>query len=93
VGNFRLFELPGNGVMQISDGGPYLSTFFEPGKEIVGYDTVDGLIESIEYYLAHPSERLEIARAGYRAAMERHGFKTRMLELVKLVRPNVEAVC
>jgi len=91
VGSFRLFELPANGVMQISDGGSYLSSFFEPGKEIVGYEDVDGLIELVEYYLTHEAERIDIARAGYRAVLARHTFKGRMLELEKLLGPHVRS--
>ena len=34
---YRLFDLPANGVMQISDGGDYLEQFFSVGEEIVSY--------------------------------------------------------
>lgn len=66
VGGYRLFDLPANGVMQISDGGPYLGTFFEVGKEIESYKNADELIDKIKYYLAHDAEREQIALNGYR---------------------------
>ena len=72
VGNLRLFELPGNGVMQISDGGEYLSECFEVGKEIESYETVEELIDKVKYYLAHDEERERIARAGYRRGMKNY---------------------
>ena len=81
VGSYRLFDLPANGVMQISDGGDSLGAFFEPGKEIVGYRTTEELITKIRYYLDHPEEREAIARAGYRRAMRDHRFGLRMREL------------
>jgi spore maturation protein CgeB len=86
VGNFRLLELPGNGVMQLSDGGPYLSRWFEDGREIVGYEGADDLVARVAYYLDHEEERLRIARAGYRAVVQRHRLKTRMGELAGLIR-------
>ncbi|HEV2722523.1 MAG TPA: glycosyltransferase [Thermoanaerobaculia bacterium] len=79
VGSFRMFDLPANGVMQISDGGEYLQDFFDVGREIVGYDSVGDLIEKIHYYLANDEERREIALAGYRRTMRDHriGFRLR----------------
>jgi hypothetical protein len=66
VGSYRLFELPGNGVAQISDGGPYLDRFFNVGSEIDRYTSPDELIARIEYYLAHDEERKELALNGFR---------------------------
>jgi spore maturation protein CgeB len=74
VGNFRLFELPANGVMQISDGSEYLSRYFEIGKEVAAYENADELIEKIYYYLDHSEERLNIARAGYRRVFNQYRF-------------------
>ena len=67
VGSFRLYELPANGVMQISDGDKYLDTFFKEGDEIVGYkdSDADDLIDKIKFYLAHDVERERIARNAY----------------------------
>jgi len=53
VGNYRLFDLPGNGVMQLSDGDEYLNQYFEVGEEIIGYKDADDLIEKIHYNLHH----------------------------------------
>ncbi|HEV2718822.1 MAG TPA: glycosyltransferase [Thermoanaerobaculia bacterium] len=68
VGSYRLFELPANGVMQISDGGEYLDSFFRVGEEIVRHQRSD-LIDKIRYYLDHDEERNRIALAGYRKVM------------------------
>lgn len=66
VGSYRLFDLPANGVMQISDGGAYLGDFFEVGKEIESYVDAAELIEKVRYFLAHDEERQRIAQAGFR---------------------------
>lgn len=66
VGNYRMFELPANGVFQLSDGGVYLRHFFEPGSELVGYANIEELLGKIDHYLTYERERIEIARAGFR---------------------------
>jgi hypothetical protein len=85
VGNFRMFELPANGVMQISDGGEYLQEFFAPGAEIVGADEVDRLIEHLEYFLAHEQLRIDIAIQGYRAVLGRHRLAHRIEHLADML--------
>jgi spore maturation protein CgeB len=85
VGSYRLFELPANGVMQISDGGAYLDAFFERGREIVGYRDLDDMIDKIRYYLDHDGERLEIARNGYRRAMRDHRAAHRLQQAGALI--------
>lgn len=76
LGNQRLYHLPANGVMQISDCAHSLHHVFEPGREIVGYEGVDDLIDKIRYYLRNDSERLSIARNGYRRTMRDYRFAT-----------------
>lgn len=71
VGGYRFYELPVNGVMQISDGGEYLNAFYQEGDEIVGYkdSDADDLIDRIRFYLAHDAERERIARNAYQRVM------------------------
>lgn len=66
VGSYRLFDLPANGVMQISDGGIYLEKFFSVGSEVISYRDTDELIDRVNYYLTHDDEREQIAINGFR---------------------------
>ncbi|HSV98643.1 MAG TPA: glycosyltransferase [Sedimentisphaerales bacterium] len=81
LGGFRFYELPGNGVMQISDGDEYLPHFYDVGNEIVAYSDVDDLIDKIRYYLANEEERNRIAVNGYGRVMRdyRMGHLLRIL--------------
>jgi spore maturation protein CgeB len=85
VGNYRLFDLAANGVMQISDGGPWLDQFFEVGREIVRYRTLDDLVSLVRHYLAHDQERERIAANGYSRAMKDHRFALRMRQAGALI--------
>ncbi len=89
LGSYRMFDLPGNGVMQISDGGEYLPAYYDVGKEIVGYDGPDELVKKIGWYLDHPDERKEIALNGYRAVMSRHRMRQRFHEGAQLIRAGM----
>lgn len=91
TGNYRMFELPANGVMQISDGGEHLARFFAPGSEVVAGDEIQDVIDKIDYFLAHDAERKDIAVAGYRAVINRHRFRTRMTELVEILMRGMAA--
>ena len=89
VGNYRLFELPANGVMQISDGGEYLNQFFRVGDEIVGYDSTQELIELIEYYLNHDAERERIALNGFRRVHKDYAIKKILLRAGALIQTRM----
>jgi spore maturation protein CgeB len=74
LGNQRLYHLPANGVMQISDCPADLGRIFEVDDEVVAYRDADELIDKISYYLAHPEERNRIAAAGYRRTVDEYLF-------------------
>jgi hypothetical protein len=88
VGSYRLFELPANGVMQISDGGEALNSFFGVGEEVVGHNG-DDLIDKIRHYLEHDAERKRIALAGYRRAMRDHLMGHRLRQAAAMIEDGV----
>jgi spore maturation protein CgeB len=85
VGSYRLFDLPGNGVMQISDGGEYLNDFFKVGDEIIGYSTAADLLDKLHYYLKYDAERKRIALNGFRRVRADHRFALRMRQAVEFI--------
>ena len=88
VGSYRLFELAANGVMQISDGGEYLDSFFEVGEEIVRHSR-DDLVDKIRYYLDHDDERNRIALAGYRKVMREDLVAHRLRRAGELIEDGI----
>lgn len=85
VGGYRMFDLCGNGVMQICDGDEFLSAYYEPGEEVVGYGSADDLVDKVRYYLDNEAERERIARNGYRRAMADHRIAKRLEDLVAII--------
>ena len=92
LGSYRLFDLPGNGVMQISDGDEYLDEYFKVGEEIVGYRDADDLIDKLHYYLEHEDERQRIALNGYRRTINDHRMPTRMREAGELIEKGMARI-
>lgn len=87
VGSYRMFDLPGNGVMQITDGSEFVKDFFVPGKEAQTYEDHDELITKIDHFLTYPAEREAIAREGYRRVMNGHRIGQRLHQLRDVFAP------
>ena len=90
VGSYRLFDLPANGVMQISDGGQYLEQFFSVGEEVVSYKNADELIDKVKYYLAHDEERKRIALNGFRRVRKDYKLAKLLIKAGDLIRKGME---
>ena len=81
----RLFETAACGSFQLTDSNPRLAEFYEDGREIVTFAGLDDLLQKIEHYLKHDSEREAIAEAGYRKTRECHSWERRLQELLDAV--------
>jgi spore maturation protein CgeB len=90
IGNQRLFHLPANGVMQICDCPKFIDRIFEPGREIVGYESDDDLVDKLRYFLDHEEERKSIALQGYRRTMRDYRFATITRRAGELVEAGME---
>jgi len=90
AGNFRMFDLPANGVMQISDGGHYLDEFFSVGEEVVSYREADELIDKVKYYLTHDKERERIALNGFKRVRKDYKIADLLLKAGDLIKKGME---
>ena len=62
-----------------------LSRLFENGKEIVYFKTFPELKEKYRYYLKHPEEAKQIARAGYEKVRRYHNADVRAKWFAEIV--------
>ena len=83
--NMRLFEATGMGTCLVTDWKPNLGEFFEVGKEVLAYRSIDECVELIRYYLAHQEEREAIARSGQVRTLHEHTYYQRMQDLYTTV--------
>jgi spore maturation protein CgeB len=86
--NQRLFEATGCGAFVITDGNPALPELFEPEREVVTFRSRQELKEKVDYYLAHPEERQEIADRGYARAHRDHTLEKRLDRMLEIVFPH-----
>ncbi len=64
--NFRTYDLPAYGIMQICDNKSHLDGLFKVNQEVVGFNNIEECIELTRYYLEHPEEQRRIALAGHK---------------------------
>jgi len=83
--NCRLFEATGCGGFVLSHSGPEIDRYYEPGVEIVTFDSQEELGEAINYYLGADEERRRIAEAGQARAHRDHTFARRLGQLLEIV--------
>jgi spore maturation protein CgeB len=83
--NPRTFELAGMGCFQLCDRRELLPSLYSE-DEVVQFGNEAELIEKIEYYLRHESEREEIARNARRRTLKQHLYEHRVVEIMNAVK-------
>ncbi|HVB28620.1 MAG TPA: glycosyltransferase, partial [Terriglobia bacterium] len=78
-------EAAGCGAFQIADWKPALPELFEPEREIVTFRTRRELKEKVDYYLARPQERREIAARACARAHRDHTYEKRLEKMFELM--------
>lgn len=84
--NMRLYEATGMGAMLITDFKENLGELFEIGKEVETYNSLEELVEKINYYLKHDEEREKIARAGQERTLKDHTFEVRARKILEIIK-------
>lgn len=82
--NMRLYEATGMGCLMLTDRKSNITDMFEPGREIVCYDSPEECLELIRYYLDNETERARIAAAGQQRTLREHSYTRRTAELLDL---------
>jgi spore maturation protein CgeB len=82
--NMRLYEATGMGCLLITDKKANINEMFEPGREVVCYETKEQCLELIRHYSEHESERARIAAAGQQRTIKQHTYVARTAELAQL---------
>jgi spore maturation protein CgeB len=74
----RSFNLPACGAFMLHNRTEEIRQFYEEGREIECFSSVEELAEKIRYYLANPELRQAIAQAGYRRCVPAYSFEQRL---------------
>jgi spore maturation protein CgeB len=81
----RLFEVPAMGGFLLTGYAPGLENYYEPGKEVVVFRSLQELEEQIRYYLDHDEERRIIAIRGRERTLREHTYTERFRQIFKTI--------
>lgn len=79
----REFEIPMAGGFYLTQDCAQLRELFLVGKHVVAWNDISDLQDRIRYYLSHPDEAGEIARAGQSHCLQHHTWASRFRELLR----------
>jgi spore maturation protein CgeB len=82
--NCRAFEIAGCGGFQLLSSVPVLAEHFEPGREVVSFDSTEQLLERIRHYLRNPEQAAAIALRGQARAHREHTYEHRLTEIFEV---------
>ncbi len=80
--NFRTFETLGCETFLLTNQMVGLNQLFTPGQHLATYVGLGELHEKIAHYLAHPEERVRIARQGYEYVRAHHTYEHRAQQML-----------
>jgi spore maturation protein CgeB len=81
----RVFEVLACGGFLLTNRNKALAHFFEEGKDVVVFESLEDLKEKARYYLDHPAERHAIAERGCHKVRERHGILHRTQHIQRVL--------
>ncbi len=74
----RCFEILGSGGFLLSNYQADFADCFIDGEDYVSFGSKEDMLDKIEYYLSHETERKEIAENGLRRTMDNHTYLRRI---------------
>lgn len=81
----RVFEVPGVGGCLLTENAPHLDRYFNLGREIVAFEGMNDLVDSIERLLSNPDQRDAIAFNGYHRVLREHTYNLRFADLLQKI--------
>lgn len=63
--------------------------YFEDGVDLVVYNSLEDMIEKIEYYLSHEEERQQIAHSGYLKFLKVFSYEVQIPRLIGMLRERL----
>lgn len=81
----RDFEIPMCGAFYLTGYQEELADYYEIGKEIECYDTIEELVEKSKYYLQNSGAREQIRKAGFIRARKDHTWERRFSTLFERI--------
>ncbi|MBP3476003.1 MAG: glycosyltransferase [Lachnospiraceae bacterium] len=83
--SLRIWDILGCGGFLLTNYQAEIPEYFEIGKDLETYDSMEELEQKVQYYLAHEEERIEIAINGYEKVAQHHTYEHRLAEIIRIL--------
>ena len=83
--SLRIWDILGCGGFLLTNYQAEIPEYFEIGKELETYESMEELEQKVQYYLTHEEERIEIAINGYEKTAKFHTYEMRIAEMIRIL--------
>lgn len=83
--SLRVWDILGCGGFLLTNYQSEIPDYFEIGKDLETYESMEELEEKIRYYLTHEEERVGIAINGYEKVARHHTYEIRLAQMIKIL--------
>lgn len=87
--SLRIWDILGCGGFLLTNYQAEIPDYFEIGRDLETYESLEELEEKVHYYLTHEEERVEIAINGYEKAAKYHTYEIRLAQMIKVLTDNM----
>ena len=81
----RVWDVLGAGGFLLTNFQAELPAFFENGKDLVYFESMDDMSKKADYYLTHNDERIQIAKNGCEKVRKYHSYESRLEEIIATI--------
>lgn len=83
--SLRVWDVLGCGGFLLTNYQAEIPEFFEIGRDLETYGSMEELEQKVQYYLTHEKERMEIAVNGYEKVAGLHTYEIRIAEMIRIL--------
>ena len=87
--SLRIWDILGCGGFLLTNYQAEIPEYFEIGKDLETYESMEELAEKVHYYLTHEEERVEIAIRGYEKVAKYHSYETRLALMIRILNEHM----
>lgn len=83
--SLRIWDILGCGGFLLTNYQAEIPEYFEIGKDLETYESMEELEQKVQYYLTHEEERIEIALNGCEKVAKYHTWTQRITEMLRVL--------
>ncbi|MDE6404914.1 MAG: glycosyltransferase [Lachnospiraceae bacterium] len=88
--SLRIWDILGCGGFLLTNYQSEIPDYFEIGRDLETYESMEELEEKVRYYLAHDEERVEIAISGYEKVAKYHTYEVRLAQMIRILTDTMD---